>query len=369
MTMKSRWLARTARLGAVPAAAVAVLFLAGTSLAAPTWTLQQPPVPAGTLDANAFGVSCSVASACVAVANNETTAYTDVWDGTNWTLVNVPNGTTSTLEAVSCTAPNACTAVGGLASPPLTSQPLALRWDGTSWTAQTVPAPAGTTSSLLTGVSCTSATHCVAVSNSNYTEVWSNGHWKVHLVDQALHGVSCASGTFCVAITVGTPVEMWNGSSWTEQTLPMPSGATFFDPSSVSCGSATSCTIVGRYEISPSTLDHPLAIHWDGTSWALQSFPAMHGSTNLHGVSCARPGKTCTAVGDIEHPVGSSGQVVVVHWNGTRWTRDLGVVIPPNSRANGLTAVSCHTTVTCVGFGISEASTGSAITLIAEHES
>jgi hypothetical protein len=55
-------------------------------------------------------------------------------------------------------------------------------------------------------------------------------------------------------------------------------------------------------------------------------------------------------------------------WPG-RSRLDQGVIMPPNSRSNGLNAVSCHTPFTCVAIGSSEAKTGSAMTLVAEHES
>jgi hypothetical protein len=305
----------------------------------------------------------------VAVAGDSAESYTEVWDGTSWTTVAIPNADISSLNAVSCTSATACTAVGALASPPGTSQPLALRWDGTSWTAQPVPVPAGhLPNSRLTGVSCTSATHCVAVSDDYYSEVWSNGRWKASDASAVLRGVSCASWTFCVAFTGGDQVEMGNGSTWTALTVPIPPAATFAAFYSVSCGSAASCTMIGYYRISPSTKQLPLAVHWDGTSWSLQSFPAIRGSLNLVGVSCARPGNACTAVGDLEQPR-QPAEVVVWHWNGASWWRDAGVIIPPNSRSNGLRAVSCHTPFTCVAVGTSEAKTGSTITLVAEHES
>ena len=63
----------------------------------------------------------------------------------------MPNPALNTaLNAVSCTAANACTAVGG--------QGIALAWNGSVWSSQQTP-----TASVLRGVSCTSATVCTAV--------------------------------------------------------------------------------------------------------------------------------------------------------------------------------------------------------------
>jgi hypothetical protein len=363
--MKSGW---TARAGALLAAAIAAVLLAGTALAAsPTWTLREPPAPAGTTDPALQAVSCASASACVAVGNDTQSGFTEVWDGTTWTTPAFPGQSESGLDAVSCPAASDCTAVGSVAdaAQPGTIFPLALHWDGTSWTAQTVPQPAGDQNGILTGISCPSTTHCMAVTNGDYVEVWNGSVWKARPVSAAQSSVSCVSAKFC--ITVGGDdgsAELWNGSAWTTMTIPVPSGQSYGGFSAVSCGSVSSCTAIGFYE--SAGVQYPLADHWDGTSWAQQSLPAATHFIALYGVSCARPGRACTLVGRVERT--RRDVLLVEHWNGTQWTRDRSVVLPPNS-SNALNAVSCHTAVTCVAVGVftpNHTDTGS---LLAEHES
>lgn len=48
--------------------------------------------------------------------------------------------------------------------------PLAEGWDGTSWTIQSTAAP-GSFDDTLNGVSCTSATNCIAVGSFNVTSL------------------------------------------------------------------------------------------------------------------------------------------------------------------------------------------------------
>jgi hypothetical protein len=65
------------------------------------------------------------------------------------------------LSGVSCTAANACTAVGDYDYGSISADygTLAERWNGTTWAIQATPNP---TDSQLNGVSCTSATACTA---------------------------------------------------------------------------------------------------------------------------------------------------------------------------------------------------------------
>jgi hypothetical protein len=104
-------------------------------------------------------VSCTSATACTWVGRTYSlTAPSHPllggWDGMHWTeggKVAVPNPALNTaLNAISCTAANACTAVGG--------QGIALAWNGSVWSSEQTPATL-----RLLGVSCTSPTACTAV--------------------------------------------------------------------------------------------------------------------------------------------------------------------------------------------------------------
>lgn len=362
--MKSRWAARA---GTAPAAAVVLVLLAGTALAAPTWTQQEPPPPAGA-DPALQAVSCASASVCVAVGNDNQSGYTEIWDGANWATAAFPGQSESSLDAVSCPVSGACTAVGSMADTahPGTIFPLALSWDGTSWTAQTVPQPAGDQNGILTGVSCTSATHCLAVTNGSYMEVWNGSVWKARPMSSTLGSVSCASARFCIGVGGDdSSAQLWNGSAWTATTVPVPSGQSYGGFYSVSCGSVSSCTAIGYYE--SGGVRYPLVDHWDGTGWAQQNLPVTAPRVQLYDVSCARPGRSCTLVGRVERT--KKDVLLVDHWNGgAQWRRDWNVAAPPDS-SSGLGGVSCHTAVTCVAVGSFSTSHTSTISLLAEHES
>jgi hypothetical protein len=112
------------------------------------------------------GVSCISTSACFAVGYylNSRVGYggtlAEAWNGTSWSIQHTPNhsGLLKTLAGVSCTAANACTAVG-LGSNGL----LAEHWNGTRWAIQSTPLPSGALGGSLGSVSCTSAKVCEAV--------------------------------------------------------------------------------------------------------------------------------------------------------------------------------------------------------------
>jgi hypothetical protein len=66
---------------------------------------------------------------------------------------------------VSCLSSSSCEAVGyRLISPAGTA---AEGWDGSIWSSQSTPNPAGAFESVLSGLSCTSASACMAVGEYN----------------------------------------------------------------------------------------------------------------------------------------------------------------------------------------------------------
>jgi hypothetical protein len=85
----------------------------------------------------------------------------EAWDGSTWTIENVPlpgGAAGGVLNSIACPSASACTAVGQSAA-----APLAESWNGTAWTDQTIPSPPGASQSQLVSVSCPQATQCTAV--------------------------------------------------------------------------------------------------------------------------------------------------------------------------------------------------------------
>jgi subtilisin family serine protease len=160
-------------------------------------------------------VSCVSASFCAGVGGTGNSLLTRVWNGSNWTEKKAPNGLW--LSGVSCTASNACTAVGAKESSSGYAS-LAVRWNGTEWSTQEAPDPLPGGVSRLEGVSCSSATVCVATGR----------------MDEL--------GTLAGA----TLVERWNGDWWEIRSSPNPAGAKSSYLTDVSCISSLICQSVGQ---------------------------------------------------------------------------------------------------------------------------
>ena len=106
------------------------------------------PNPDGTgknSDNGLIGVTCAAASDCWAVGSyggvkaDTTRDQALHWTGSHWTLVTTPNpggkgkGDRNELNAVRCTAPANCWAVGVQHHADASNQDNALHWTGTKW--------------------------------------------------------------------------------------------------------------------------------------------------------------------------------------------------------------------------------------------
>jgi hypothetical protein len=193
-------------------------------------------------------------------------------------------------------------------------------WNGATWTVQTTPNPSGAAYLELDAVSCSSATACTAVGESDTSP---GG-------DESL-------------------AEAWNGTSWTVETTPNPPAAAASYLDAVSCISTTACTAVGSYYNSSNT-EVTLADVWNGVSWTVQTTPTPEGSigSNLYGVSCGSP-SACSAVGAYYNSFGSQ-LTLAEAWNGTSWTL-LTTPKPSGAVESELVAVSCNSATTCTAFG------------------
>jgi hypothetical protein len=235
-----------------------------------SWTLEPVPTPPNIITAKLGGVSCTAATACTAVgfyqSGNLVRPLAETWNGAGWQLQSAPgpSSTLSEFDAVSCTSSSACTAVGNRDSNPyLPVLTLAERWDGTSWAVQSTvdPSPTGNSENFFRGVSCTSASECVAVgafndpTDSTYrplAEGWNGSSWALQTISPTpalLYGVECPSVTACVAVgqsPTATFAEGWDGTSWTVQSTPVLATNTIDSQlNGVSCTAATVCTAVG----------------------------------------------------------------------------------------------------------------------------
>jgi hypothetical protein len=292
-----------------------------------SWRIQRTVLPNGAVSNTFTGVSCASATACTAVgaaivkATRRGVNLAEAWNGTAWRVQAIPTpkgSTSSSLFAVSCTSPRACTAVGNYNTAAGGAVAIAERWNGTAWRTQPLPRPAKVTQ--LFGVSCPAARTCTAVGYQNtgtgdakpLAEAWNGTAWHVQTVPLphkapggALNAVSCTSPRACTATggdfstTAPTLAARWNGSTWRVQPTPNPPDFTTSREevtlNGVSCSSAIACTATGKY--APDGNAAYFLEAWNGRSWRLVPAPHPAGFAQgaLNGISCA-PAR-CTAVG------------------------------------------------------------------------
>jgi hypothetical protein len=355
----------------------------GTSLGADhtiaprTWATLPTPIPSGGTANTLAGVSCPELSRCFAAGTTKnssgvkvTLAETFKATGEGWSLQTTPNptgATESSLRGVSCTTTSSCTAVGFYVPSGGYATPLAEHWNGTEWKVETPPKPSGATTTQLEGVSCTSATSCIAVgyyqgSAGDFTlaESWNGSSWTIQTSPNkssnynVLNAVSCTSSSACTAvgsILTGLIAERWNGSTWSLEAPPMPSGSKDGTLIGVSCVGATFCTATGDSATGLFEPQYQLAEGWNGTTWSLQT---VTGNGDLNGVSCTVT-SACNAVGAI-----LALGTVADAWQGTEWTTSV-TANPPTSAV--LKGTSCYSSAECVAVGNYTNSSGVEVTL------
>ena len=306
--------------------------------------------------------------------------------GQAWTAAQapVPSGVTMTLGAVSCSSASQCVAIGsgGLADAAKAGA-VVLTMSGNSWTAAQVSLPAAMDSTqglTMTGISCPSAAFCVAT--GYYTDstnqdhglllTWSGGSWTAaeaplpsgadSTADVDLNGVSCPSASYCVATGIYLPngfkdqdlLLTWSGGSWTPAYAPLPSNAASSgELSGVSCVSDSHCVAVGEYQDASGYIDG-LLLTLSGGSWTPAEAPVPAGTSTgagsvLSAVSCPLATQ-CAAVGL------TSGNPTLLTLSGGSWTAT-NLPLPSNYNSSwgpgssALPSVSCASASQCVAAG------------------
>jgi hypothetical protein len=227
--------------------------------------------------------------------------YLQRWNGQKWVKVatpTIPNGRYLSFHGVSCTSTVRCFAVGAYVPPNGRALPLTERWNGTSWTRVKAP-DTGLLGEgdFLNSVSCASAANCVAAGEyalggagrpATFVEVWNGATWRIvpsadppHSYS-ALSGVSCHTATSCIAvgrfetptgsfkIPSKTLAERWDGTEWSIVSSPSP-GPKVNSLSAVSCWAEKHCFAVGTYKA--SSTNHSLTERWNGTKWLIVASP------------------------------------------------------------------------------------------------
>jgi len=357
-----------------------VAFAAPSESPTPTaWSVTPSPVA----DSGDFlnAVACPSAKHCVAVGNTSRFALTLAWNGNEWSdTANPYVSTKASLAGVSCVSDTHCVAVGS-AFDGQHAQPLIETWNGKTWSA--ARGPRSSSQDSFNAVSCVSTTRCVAVGRSypdggtltgSLAEVWNGKRWSVMPRGTLpfgwtvnLTGVSCASASRCVAVGSAIPansiasqslIESWNGRRWSvAQSIDGGASVVSSSLAAVSCASATSCFAVGS-TFNQGNGSDTLVKGWEGARWSIRPSPNAPDknlpNNTLSGVSCVSP-TGCVAVGTAsrESTIGNPGanRTLIEGWDGSRW-----LVSPsPNPGTfddNQLAAVSCTSShCAAVGFG------------------
>jgi hypothetical protein len=260
------------------------------------------------------------------------------WDGSRWTTV--PSPTPEAVDGsflLSVSALSSCEAwaagwnylTGGESS-----NTLVLRWNGTRWTKAASPNPLRLSVNELHSVSARTATDAWAV--GTYLTVsgvqktlilhWNGTRWIRTTSpspggSSALNGVSAlsASSAWAVGSTGKTLILHWNGSGWAHVASP---GSLGSELNGVSARSAHDAWAVGSaLSGSSGGGNRTLVLHWNGTGWASVASPDPGGTNGnvLNGVLALSPANAW-AVGSYLTG-GREGEVLILHWNGTRWMR------------------------------------------------
>ncbi len=342
-----------------------------------SWALQTTPNPAGATDSQFDAVSCAglPANGCMVVGNylaadDSVLPLAETWNGSAWAIHSptISGASDVVLTGVSCPASNSCEVVGFGTDANGNAKPVAASWNGASWTTQSPSIPAGSISPIPSGVSCTAANACTAVGSylnaggqvlayaEHFTSTWSAALTTPNPSNtygyMALYGVSCTGAT-CETVGEADPnsggeqplAELLNGSTWKYQPLP---NSYYQDPfgnalSGVSCTAANACTAAGSTGYAST-----IAYRFTG-SWAVQGTPPFSpdlGQGGFSAVSCGAA-TACTAVGTF----GAEG-----------WTKSGGWVSqtlapPPNLQSVGyasLGGVSCTAASACTAAGTYE---------------
>ena len=231
------------------------------------------------------------------------------WNGTAWSEVPSPNPGAygNQLSAVTAVSPTNAWAVG-IHYTSTGQGTLILRWDGATWSRVAGPNPGS--GSTLTSVGADSA-----------TDAW-------------------ATGSYPSAQKQATLALRWNGTAWSKAATPSP-GGTINELDAVTALSATNAWAAGDYCLSSACRGYPprdtLILHWNGTAWSKAASPDPGFGNHLAGLT-ATSATDAWAVGDFYGSASTNTRTLILHWNGTAWSKATSP--NPSTSSNDLTSVS-----------------------------
>jgi hypothetical protein len=224
------------------------------------WTLHTVGMPANT-DTEFSGISCATSAFCVLAGESFSFSstggahlYIRSWNGKKLTVMKpaaLAGGSKSIpiIAGVSCAKPSNCGLTGAAVTEgsgsTSTVSAITELWNGTAWRTATVAWPAGTTESIMLGVSCFGAHAC---------EVGGTTGSGAPTDPNAPGDATAAS---------------YNGTSWTIQSVPAPAAGRTTIFSGVSCLTGARCNAVGETGLTTATKAATMTGAWNGTAWKL----------------------------------------------------------------------------------------------------
>jgi hypothetical protein len=319
-------------------------------LSAGTWTVK--PVPSPSKGSNIFSneVSCFSATSCLFVgahfvgAHGNFSDLAESWNGSKWHIVSgtgIGGVAFSALNDVACPTAKLCLVIGDAGSAKVFHE-TAFAWrNGTTWQRIKVPQPRGARSSELAALACADAAHCLAIGDYKnasgrflpFADLWHSGHWRVITIpairgqrETDVQGISCPTATKCIAVgnTVDNTkgqffhafTDVWNGGKW----HPAPIRRSPSVLISASCPTAQRCFASGYTYPSIRSYAHQLIEAWNGKTWTIQH-PAQTAGLggSIQHVSCVTS-VLCEAAGAAFSPgVQNSSEAITEVWNGSNW--------------------------------------------------
>jgi hypothetical protein len=209
------------------------------------------------------------------------------------------------------------------------------RWNGSVWSQVNTVTLAPANSNFY-GVAATSASNAWAVgytagedSSATLIAHWNGTRWKQVPSPQPgnslLQSVAATSPTNAWAVGgagSATLILHWNGTAW--KRVPSPSPGNLGDYLyGVTATSATNAWAVGYADSTGPTIA-TLILHWNGTTWTRVPSPSPAASPELYGVT-ATSASNAWAVGykNVETVLDgisySTQETLILHWNGKAW--------------------------------------------------
>ena len=168
-----------------------------------------------------------------------------------------------------------------------------------------------------------------------------------------LFGVAATSASNAWAVGQAIPsgktvILRWNGTTWAR--VPSPTAAGGSALYAVAAISARDAWAVGGSDAPPGKTE---ILHWNGTAWKPVPSPALKGGGALFGVA-ATSARNAWAVGCAGNCFQGFGGIktLILHWNGTAWTRVPSPSPGMGSALSSVTAVSAGSAwaVGCTAF-------------------